>query len=245
MQICWTRKDGKVIVFLLLPCVNWWECWCWASLWRAFLKEALTLGILKMARKVEGNREVNQHLVLLFVSLSVQKKIRKEHCGDVLCLFYGEFGILAFKFQTRTFNCKVGHSPVHMQTASCLQQLRKHFNKSHYFRMSVCHLHSGGLQYRSSTVDENIVKMQSQREDVLATSARHLSFLLVFPSIFLYWCFSPHRLAFSLSSLFVFLSILMACHVAFSLCPFSLSFPSSLLWLCPSFGVIKCSSSGR
>lgn len=126
---------------------------------------------------------MNQHRVLLFLSLSIQKKIRKEHCGDVLCLFYGEFGILAFKFQTRTFNCKVGHSPVHMQTASCLQQLRKHFNKSHYFRMSVCRLHSGGLQYRSSTVDENIVKMQSQSEDVLATSARRLSFLLVFPSI--------------------------------------------------------------
>lgn len=128
---------------------------------------------------------MNQHLALRFVSLSVQKKIRKEHCGDALCLFYGEFGILAFKFQTRTFNCKLGHSPVHMQNASRLQQLRKHFNKSHYFRMSVCRLHSRGLQYRSSTVDENIVKMQSQSEDMFATSARHLSFILVFLSIFL------------------------------------------------------------
>lgn len=85
----------------------------------------------------------------------------------------------------------------------------------------------------------------SQSEGVFPTSAECLSFLLVFPSISLYWCFSPHRLAFSLQSVFVFLSILIACHVAFSLCPFSLSFPPSLLWLCPSFVVIKCSSCGR
>lgn len=41
------RKDGKVSGFSLLPCVNWWECWCCASLWRASLKDALTLGRLK------------------------------------------------------------------------------------------------------------------------------------------------------------------------------------------------------
>lgn len=55
-----------------------------------------------MARQQEGNREVNQHLALGFVSLSVQKKIRKEHCGDVLCLFYG---LLRFLLS----NSKLGH----------------------------------------------------------------------------------------------------------------------------------------